>query len=207
MRKECYDAKGRNHSFKTGDLVYVYVGQTKVGERSKLPPRWVGSCVVQQIEVVQITALTPSGRAKKLHHNKLSAPVRGECNHVLAGARGWPRKIPQPTTQGRRQTGSHSSAREDDHNGADANVAAKQPTAPESPTLLPPTALPDSGEGSICAAEPSAAIPDATATDMDVEDECDQRLGTASAAIEYDENNEHRADGPVKITSAGCTRD
>ena len=150
VRKEYYDANVRNQLYKVNDLVYVRVGQMKVGECAKLSAKWIGPCVVQKVEGVRVAVLLPNGNITRVHHNQLTGPVRGEYKHVPGRARGRPRKVAQPSAEPPRET---SSDEEDEHVTVELQPNAHDNAELEQPhSIAPPVALPDSDDESVTAA-------------------------------------------------------
>ena len=75
LAKDYYDANINTRLYKTGDIVFVQIGQLKPGTSHKLAARWLGPCIVQSVRGVQVEVLDPKGALKRVHHNRLSAPT------------------------------------------------------------------------------------------------------------------------------------
>ena len=92
--KDYYDANINSKLYKTGDVVCLRRGQMKVGESSKLGPKWEGPCLVTRVRGVMVEIVMPNDSKRWVHHDRLSGPVPQKFKRTETGKRGRPRKNP-----------------------------------------------------------------------------------------------------------------
>ena len=143
LAKDYYDSNINTRLYKTGDIVFVQIGQLKPGTSHKLAARWLGPCVVQSVRGVQVEVLDPKGALKRIHHNRLSAPT--------------PFLQPKPAVLKRGRVGgsdsesddSEEAEKDDDsHEEEDQEIETERPRTPGREPIGVPEAedLPDSDD-------------------------------------------------------------
>ena len=142
LAKDYYDANVHIRLYKTGDIVYVQEGQLKPNASHKLAARWFGPCIVQTVRNVQVEVLDPKGKRRRIHHNRLSAPV--------PALRPKPASLQRGREDRKRQALEVDSSSEEESNEDEITDSADRTTVNkirrEAIGLEPPEELPDSDD-------------------------------------------------------------
>jgi hypothetical protein len=151
LAKRYYDANIHSRLYKTGDVVYVQIGQIALGAPKKLADKWDGPCVVQSVRNVQVELLDPKGKLRRVHVNRLSAPVPQTDKRPASSKRGRGRAGAQSSKKKAEDTerSSSTSSSSDDGGDEDENDQYEvriEPHEEDEIGFVPPDELPDSDD-------------------------------------------------------------
>ncbi len=129
----------------------MQIGQIALGAPKKLADKWDGPCIVQSVRNVQVELIDPKGKLRRVHINRISAPVPQTDKRPASSKRGRGRAGAQNSGSKRRaedteRSSSTSSSSDDGGDEDDQYEVRINPRVEEEVGFAPPVELPDSDD-------------------------------------------------------------